>query len=214
VFPALVVLGAEGEVGERPPARALGLADQLHVGFVRGAVALFGITLDAGADDVFPRHRAAAVAGEDVVEVEVFSVEVFAAVLAGVFVALEDVVTCKFDLFARHAIEEHEDDDARDADFPPGGLDHVDVGLLLAEVAPAGKVVGGERAIVGVDDLGVALAQERKSPPGCADVNRLPQPVQNEHWSIEEHNLRLWAAESSSEDARMSTGAGGEDREM
>src|SRR5689334_19587864 len=48
VLPALVVLVPKGEVGKRAPLGSLRLADQLHVSFVRRAVALLRVTLDAG----------------------------------------------------------------------------------------------------------------------------------------------------------------------
>src|SRR5579884_2288169 len=90
--PAIVVPAAEGEVDEWTPFRAHRFADEVHTGFVREPVAFARIARDARADDVFPRGRAAFVAWHDVVEVEFFAVENFAAVLAGVFVALKNIV--------------------------------------------------------------------------------------------------------------------------
>jgi hypothetical protein len=122
-----------------------------------------------------------------VVEIQVFSVKRFAAVLAGVFVALEDVVAGELHFFARHPVEKDEQNYARNADAPAGCLHHVRVGLALAKIAPAFKVVRREASIIGVHNLRLALAQKRESPAGGADVNRLPQPVQNQNVSIEEH---------------------------
>ena len=158
MLPAFVGFGSEGEVGEGAPFRALGFADEAHVCLLRGPVGFLRVAADAGADDVFPSHRPTAISREDVVEVKVFSVENLAAVLAGVAVALEDVVAGEFDFFAGHPVEKDEEDDAGDADFPAGGLDHLGIRLAVAEVAPTFKVVGGKTAVFRVNDLRLTLA--------------------------------------------------------
>ena len=119
-----------------------------------------------------------------VVEIEVAAVEMFSAILAGVAVALEDVVAGEFHLLARHPVEKHEHDDARHAEAEARGLHHVGIRFARTEVAPAFVIVGGKGTIVGVDDLRVSLAEKRERPAGGADVNRLPQPVEDEHWTI------------------------------
>src|SRR5690606_27190611 len=92
MLPAVVLLQAEIDLHERAPLRPLGLANEMHTGFLRCAVCLDRIALDARADNVLPAGRAAAIARDDVVEIEILPVEHMAAILAGVFVALEDVM--------------------------------------------------------------------------------------------------------------------------
>src|SRR5689334_6073869 len=65
-FPRLVLPARELEVQERAALRLLGLADQAHVGLLRGAAALADVAVDAGADDVLPARQAPLAAGDDV----------------------------------------------------------------------------------------------------------------------------------------------------
>src|SRR5476651_1800277 len=90
VLPRVVAGLAELEMEHGPPFRALRLMEELQAGLARRPVALAAVAGDAGADDVFPRGFAAPVARDDVVEIEVLAVELMAAILAGVVVALED----------------------------------------------------------------------------------------------------------------------------
>ena len=61
---------------------------------------------------------AAAVARQDVIEIQFAAIKNVAAILAGVLVALENVVAREFHFLLRQTIEEQEHDDARDADLP------------------------------------------------------------------------------------------------
>jgi len=72
---------------------------------------------------------AAAVARDDVVEVQVLPVERLAAVLAGVFVALEDVVPGELHFLARQTVEHSEHDDARHAEAERDAAHGLGVGL-------------------------------------------------------------------------------------
>ncbi len=161
MLPAIVPVQGEINLHKWPPFRPFGFADEIHAGLVRCAVRLAGIAQDARADDIFPRGGAAAVAGHDVVEVQILAVEDAAAVLAGVLVAFEDVMPGKFDFLLGQAVIHEEEDDARDADAEGDGVDGFIGGRTVGEVAPFVKVEGAERA-VGVfhDDLRVALKEE------------------------------------------------------
>ena len=116
VFPAFVEGGAEGEMDEGAPLWTFGLFDEAHTGLGGGAVGFAGVTRDAGADDVFPVGAAAVVAWNDVIEVEVFAVENFAAVLAGIAIAFVDVVPGELDFAAGNTVEEKDNDDPRNTD--------------------------------------------------------------------------------------------------
>lgn len=104
MFPAVVAVQAEVDLHEGPPFRALGLANEMQAGFLGRVIGFLRIALDAGANNVFPRSRATAVARNDVVQIQIFALENNAAVLAGVFIALENVVPGEFHFFLRHAV--------------------------------------------------------------------------------------------------------------
>src|SRR6185312_7090644 len=99
VLPAVVLMQAEIDLHEWPPFRAFRFAHQVHARFLRRAIRLERIALDARADNVLPRRRAAAIARNDVIEVQVLPVENMAAVLARVFVALENIRRVNFTSF-------------------------------------------------------------------------------------------------------------------
>ena len=178
VFPGIVVAHAQVYLHEGAPLGTFRFADQVQAGFLRGAVGFPGVTLDAGANDVFPRGRAAAVARDDVIEIQVAAIKDFRAILTGIVIALEDVVARELHLFFRHAIEEAKQDDARDADAEGNGVDAFRMRLVIGEIVPLGEVVGLEGAVSVVeDDLCVAFEKQRQSAPGVADVISMPEPV-------------------------------------
>ena len=176
--PAFVLRTAKSEVDERFPFGPFRLFDEVHVHLVMKAVSLSRITRNAGANNVFPSGQSTFIARNDVVEVKIFAIKDFAAVLAGVFVALEDVMPGKFDLFFRHAVEHHENDDARDADFEVDGVDHLFIGIALRNVPPTFKIMGGKvGARLCKDDLRLPLEKQRKCTFHAADIHCLPKPV-------------------------------------
>jgi len=115
MLPTVVIVQAEIDLHEGTPLWSLGLVDEPHASLLGSAVGLFGVTDDTRADDVFPRGRTASIARDDVVQVQVFAVGYLSAVLAGVFVSLKNVVAGEFDFLLRQAIEQDEQDHARDA---------------------------------------------------------------------------------------------------
>ncbi len=58
-----------------------------------------------------PRSR-----GDDVIEVQIFAIKNFAAVLAGVFVALKNIMPRELHFLLRQTVIHEEQDDARHAD--------------------------------------------------------------------------------------------------
>lgn len=210
MFPGIVVAHPEIYLDERPPLWTFGFADEVEAGFLRGAVGFFGITLDAGANDIFPGGRAAAIARDHVVKIQVAPIEHLAAILAGVVVAFEDIVAREFHFLLRHPVEEAEQDDARHADPERNGMDAFRVRLLIRKIVPLRKVVGLEGPIGVVEDhLRVPFEEEREGAPGGADVDRLPKPVQHQNLLVQKtHNNRLGliAAESTIRVSGVSTG--------
>jgi len=105
VFPEIVLGRSKSDLDKRPPLWPLRFADQAHVCFAREPIALTRIAWDAGANHVFPSRRPAPVAWHDVIQIKVTSIEEFATVLAGVLVALKNVVTREFHFLLRKPIE-------------------------------------------------------------------------------------------------------------
>jgi hypothetical protein len=179
--PTVVPVQREVDLHERPPFRPLGFAHEVHAGLERRAVGFARVARDARAHDVLPRRRAAAVAGDDVIQVQFAAVENFAAILAGVFVALENVMPGEFDFLLGHPVIHEQQDDFRHADAEGDGVDGFLVRHAGGNVAPFLEAEGAERAVRVVhDDLRVALKQKGERPAGGADIDCLPEPVQHE----------------------------------
>src|SRR6267378_3751652 len=105
MLPEIVLRGGEGDLDKRPPLWPFWFADQAHVRFAWEAVAFARVASNARANDVFPCSCASAIARHDVIKIEFTPIENLAAVLAGVFVALKNVVTRKFHFLLWKPIE-------------------------------------------------------------------------------------------------------------
>ena len=187
VFPAVVVRHSKINLDERTPLGTFGLSNQMHAGFARGAVRFFGVTRDAGANDILPGSRASAIAGNDMVQVQILALEDLSAILAGIMIALEDVVARKLHFLFRHAVKQHQNDDAWDPDAERDSMDTFRVRLFIGEIVPFFEVIGLKRTIRSVqNDLSVAFKEQSESAPGGADINRLPEPVQDQNLLVEE----------------------------
>ncbi len=138
----------KGDMQERPPFRPLGFPNQGHLRFVRKPISFHGVTRNAGADDVFPRRVPATIPRDHVIEIQIVAIEHFAAVLAGVLVALKYVMAGELYFLLRQTIEEQKDDDSRHANPPRNRLHELVVGGVTGKIAPAFEVVSQE--IVGV----------------------------------------------------------------
>ena len=125
VLPEVVLRRRERNLDEWPPFRPLGFADQAHVRFARKPVALACIAADARAHDVFPCGRASAIARHDVIQIEFASIENLTAVLAGVLVALKDIVARKLYFLFWKSIEHQQYNHAWDTDFERNGCNHL-----------------------------------------------------------------------------------------
>ncbi len=176
----------ESDVQEWPPFRSLRPADQSHLRFLRKPVALARVTRDARANDVLPCGRAAAIARHDVIEVQLNAIENIAAILAGVLVALENVVPGELHFLLRQPIEEQKNDHARDANLPRnGGYDFV-FRRRCREIAPALEIVRQKIVrVIGGNDLGVSSIDERERASRRADVGRLPEAIQHQNLTIQ-----------------------------
>lgn len=168
----------EADIHERPPFGSLWLADELHVGLVWKPVALAGVARNARADDVFPRGLATAIPRHHVVEIQITAVEDAIAVLAGICVALENVMPCKFDLLLGKALKEEEDDYSWDTDPQAYRSSHIRFRIGLGKIFPAFEVVCEEVVLlVRGNDLRVTLIEEREGSPCRAGIYSLPEAI-------------------------------------
>jgi len=178
MFPTVVPVQGEVDLDKRPPLRALGLANEVHAGLVGGAVGLARVAWNTGADNVFPARRAAAVPRDDVVEVQILPLENFPTILAGVLVALKDVVPGEFHFFLGHPVIHEQQDDLRDADAEGDGVDGIVLRSAGGDIAPLVKTKRAKRAVGIVHHhLGVALKKQGERATGGADIDRLPKAV-------------------------------------
>lgn len=141
-FPGIV--GYPGNLqmqeGARPGLHRL--SDQMHVGLLRRVRPFTGIAADAGTDDIFPGRLPSLGPGQNVIDIEVFAVKFFPAILAGEAVTQEDVLTGELDVFLRQPVKKHKYDDLGDADFKIDGVHaFIDVGILRS-ILPFLKIEG------------------------------------------------------------------------
>ena len=128
--PAFVLRRGERDVQERSPLRALRFANQRHLRFVRQSIALSGVTRNARANDIFPRRHAAAITRNNVIEIQIIPIERDAAVLAGVLVALENIVAGKLYFLLWKPIEYQQYNHTWDTDFERDGCNHLVIGRI------------------------------------------------------------------------------------
>ncbi len=103
-----------------------------------------------------------------------------AAVLAGVAVALKNVVPGEFDFLFGKAVEHQQEDDARDADFKRNCGDGFRVRFLCGKIAPLVETECLESAVgVAEDHLRVPLKNKGEGAAGGANIDRLPEPVEH-----------------------------------
>jgi len=170
---------------KRAPLRSLRLANQTHVGFLREPVAFAGVTLDARANHIFPCRRPASVARHDMIEIQLISLENMAAILTGVLVALENVVTGKLHFLLRETIKKEQHNHARDSDLPRNGRDHFVFWRGYRKIAPTFEIVRQKIArFVRRDDVGMARIDQREGAPRRADVHRLPQAIEHQNLTV------------------------------
>ena len=134
---------AEIDLDKGPPLGSFRFADQVQAGFGRSAVRFAGVADDAGADNVLPSGGASPVAGNDMIQIQIFAVKNISAILAGVPVALKNIVPGELDLLLWQPIEHDQQDDARHADFEGDGMDAFGMRFLPASCERSTDSKGG-----------------------------------------------------------------------
>ena len=106
LLPASVTVVPEVNVNERIALRLDGLLDKFHPCVLWSSAAFLNVALGAGADYVFPSCLAAHSHADNVVERQFTGCKAFAAILAAVLVASEDVSTIKLHVVSRQTVVE------------------------------------------------------------------------------------------------------------
>ena len=79
-----------------------------------------------------------------VIQIQVLAVKNRAAVLTPVLVALKNIMARELHFFLRKAVEQHQENHARDADAKRNGVNAFRMRFLLREVVPLVEVKGLE----------------------------------------------------------------------
>ena len=175
----------KGDMHKWAPLGPLRFADKMHVRFLRQPIAFACIARDARANHIFPCSRSASFTRHDMIKIQVVALEDLAAVLAGVLVALENVVASELHFLFREPIEKEQHDYARHPNLPRNCRDDFVIGRGGGEVAPTVEVMDEEIVfVVGGNNVSVARVNERERAPRRADVDRLPETVQHQYLTI------------------------------
>jgi len=190
LFPTLVSVVPEMDVGERVVSGFGGLFDQLHAGVFRAPTALPDVAGRAGTDDIFPDRLAANTSRDYVIERQFTGWEAFAAVLADVLVAGEDVAAVELHVVSRQAVVKQQPDYARHGDIEAYRRDPIvpvrlEVTSQLAELALAVKIVIGISALLERNNLGEIAEQQGKGTPDTDYADRHVMPVKHKNVAVQ-----------------------------
>ena len=190
LFPTLISVVPEMDVGERVVSGSGGFFDQLHAGVLRAPAAFPDVAGRAGTDDIFPDRFAADTSRDYVVERQFAGWEAFSAVLADVFVAGEDVATVELNFVSRQAVVKQQPDYARHGDMEmyrrnPIVPVRLEVTSQLAELAPAVKIVIRISALLERNNLGEIAEQQGKGTPDTDYADRHVMPVKHKNVAVQ-----------------------------
>jgi hypothetical protein len=117
-----------------------------------------------------------------VVEIQIAPVKSSAAVLAGIFIALKNIVPCELYFLPGKPVVPQQQNYARNAQAKGHRRDGVRVRLGLGEILPFTKAESLE-AVGGiiVNHLRVPGEEQAHGAAHGADVHRLPKAVEHEH---------------------------------
>lgn len=101
-----MMLRRKRDVYERTPLRTFRFTNQPHVSLVRQPVSLSRIAGDTGTNNVLPCSEPSFIARQDMVKIQLASLENVAAILAGILVPLEHIVPSELHLFFWQPIEQ------------------------------------------------------------------------------------------------------------
>jgi hypothetical protein len=190
------------------PLRSLRFAHQMQAGFLWSSISLPRIARNARANNVFPSGRATTIPRSDVIEVKIFSFENLPAILAGISIPLKNVVSRELHFLLRQAIKHHQQNDAGYADFEGNRVNAFGMRFFFREILPLTEIKSLKRAVfIGKDDIGVAFEQERERSSRGADVDRLPEAIEDQNVLVEKrvHRRFNFAPENITSPDEVST---------
>ena len=176
LLPASVAGLAEVNVHKRIVLGLGGETDKGEAGLLRSSATFLHVTFGAGADHISPIRFSACTARDNVVEGQFAGGETFAAILAAVSVAGEDVPPIEFYLASRQAVVEEEADNAWDGDVEIYGGNPVlairlEITFELAYLAPVLEIVVCISTLLKRDYFSKLAKEQRKCPPGTDYAN-------------------------------------------
>jgi len=186
VPPAFMLWSRKRDLHKRTPLWPFRPSNQAHVRFLRKPISFTCVTCDARANHIFPCGRPSPVTRHHMIEIELVTLKNLTAILAGVFVALKNVVPRKLHFLFRETIEKEQYDHARHANFPRNSRDHFLFRRSRGKIAPTLEIVRHKTVrLICRNDVGMARVDERERAPGRADVHRLPEPVQHQNLTVQ-----------------------------
>ena len=186
VPPAFMLWSRKRDLHKRTPLWPFRPSNQAHVRFLRKPISFTCVTCDARANHIFPCRRPSPVARHHMIEIQLVTLKNPTAILAGVFVALKNVVPRKLHFLLRETIEKQQHDHARHANFPRNSRNHFVFRRSRGKIAPTLKIVRHKIVCpIRRNDVSMAGINQRKRAPGRADVHRLPEPVQHQNLTVQ-----------------------------
>ena len=113
------------ELHKRTPFGPFWFSDEPEACLQRSSVCLLGITGNAGADYVFPSGWTFPILWDYMIQIQIPPFKHTSAILAGISIPLENIMTGKLDLLLRQSVEKAQQNDSGNADTKRHGADAI-----------------------------------------------------------------------------------------
>ena len=164
MLPTVVAMQTEVHLDKRTPFGTLWSTNEVESRFSRSTVRFARVARNARANDIFPSRRAAPVSRDNMIQIEIFTIENLTAILAFILVSFENVMPGKFHFLLRETIEDDQQNNARHADLKGNGMNAFRVRLLSREIVPLIEIKRLEgSALITENHLCLPLKKERQS---------------------------------------------------
>ena len=187
---------------ERTPHRFFRFLDQLHAGLAGSFIALDRVALCTTADDIGPNSPASLIAGNNMIDIEIFAIELFATVLANVVVPIIDVAACQPHLVGADPVvivqphdPRNQQDQARRVN-PLMLLAVLEQLLVLRKLGPGCKVVIIVPLVLHSDDFRNTVDEHDEGTLGVCDIDGTVILIEHQHAGVEHvhhgrHSMRF-----------------------
>jgi hypothetical protein len=120
-----------------------------------------------------------------VIKIKLVPIEHLTAILAGIFVALEDIVAGELYFLFGKSIEKQQHNYARHPNLERNGSDDFMFRRGRGKVAPTIEIMSQEIiGIVGGDDMGMPGVNEGEGAARRANINCLPEAIQHQNLTV------------------------------